>query len=64
MAKKWEEKVVNFLFLGFGNGQRQRKKGYKKKLWDSTVAKRKEKEIAFFLSWALAMVNLECAKKS
>jgi hypothetical protein len=33
-------------------------------LWDSTVAKRKEKEIAFFLSWALAMVNLECAKKS
>jgi hypothetical protein len=33
-------------------------------LWDSPMAKRKEEEIASFFSWALAMVDLECAKKS
>jgi hypothetical protein len=31
-------------------------------LWDSIVGKRKEKEIASFFSWALAMVDIECAK--
>jgi hypothetical protein len=53
MVKKWEEKVVNFLFLRFANGQRKRKKGYQKIIVGFNIGQKKKKKdcIFFFMSF-------------
>jgi hypothetical protein len=51
MVKKWEEKVVNFLFLGFGDGQRKRKKGYKKIIVGFNSGQKKRKRDCIFFSF-------------
>jgi hypothetical protein len=49
MAKKWKEKVVSFLFLGFGDGQRKRKKGCKQKIVGfNTGQKKRRRDCKFF----------------
>jgi len=53
MAKKWKEKFVSFLFLGFGDGQRKRKKGYKKIIvgFNTGQKKRRRNCKVFFMSF-------------
>jgi hypothetical protein len=53
MAKKWKEKVVSFLFLRFGDGQRKKKKSCKKKIvgFNNGQKKRKRDCIFFFMSF-------------
>jgi hypothetical protein len=53
MAQKWKEKLVNFLFLGFGDGQRKRKKGCKKIIvgFNTGQKKRRKNCKVFFMSF-------------
>jgi len=64
MVKKWEEKVVNFLFLGFGDGQRKRKKGYKKIIVGFNNGQKKRKRVAFIFFMSFGHGKFGVCKKS
>lgn len=51
------KKMLQGIFLGFGKDQKKRRRGYNIFKLDSTMVRRRKKEVASLFSWDLGMVK-------